>query len=82
MSATLTTPERDTAIHPFRFDVPEETLVDLRQRVTATRWPDRETVPDRSQGVQLAKIKDLARYWATDYDRRTVARRMTTPCRC
>jgi hypothetical protein len=68
----LTTPERDTAIRSFRIEVPEETLADLRQRVTATRWPDRETVPDRSQGVQLAKIKDLARYWATDYDWRTV----------
>jgi hypothetical protein len=61
MSATLTTPERNTAIRPFRIDVPEETLVDLRQRLAATRWPDKETVSDRSQGVQLAKLKDLAR---------------------
>jgi pimeloyl-ACP methyl ester carboxylesterase len=72
VTTTLTTPERDTAIRPFRIDVPEETLVDLRQRITTTRWPDKETVSDRSQGVQLAKIKDLARYWATDYDWRTV----------
>ena len=72
MTTTLTTPERDTAIRPFRIEVPEETLVDLRQRIATTRWPDKETVSDRSQGVQLAKIKDLARYWATDYDWRTV----------
>jgi pimeloyl-ACP methyl ester carboxylesterase len=56
------------AIRPFRVNVPEEQLVDLRRRVRATRWPDRETVDDRSQGVQLAKIQELVRYWGTDYD--------------
>jgi pimeloyl-ACP methyl ester carboxylesterase len=71
VTTTATTPERDTAIRPFQFNVPEETLVDLRQRIAATRWPDKETVSDRSQGVQLTKIKELARYWATDYDWRT-----------
>jgi pimeloyl-ACP methyl ester carboxylesterase len=56
------------AIRPFRINVPEAALVDLRHRVAATRWPDRETVTDRSQGVQLAKIQELVRYWGTDYD--------------
>jgi pimeloyl-ACP methyl ester carboxylesterase len=57
-----------TAIRPFHVEIPEEDLDDLRQRVAATRWPDPETVPDQSQGVQLAGIQDLARYWGTDYD--------------
>jgi len=56
------------AIHPFRIDVPEEDLVDLRRRLAATRWPDRETVADDSQGVPLAMIQYLARYWETEYD--------------
>jgi pimeloyl-ACP methyl ester carboxylesterase len=56
------------AIRPFRIHVPEAALVDLRRRIAATRWPDRETVPDQSQGVQLAKIQPLVRYWGTDYD--------------
>ena len=58
-------------IRPFRVDVPEEELDDLRRRIEATRWPERETVDDSSQGVQLETIQDLARYWATDYDWRT-----------
>jgi len=56
------------AIRPFRVNVPKAELVDLRRRIAATRWPDRETVNDRSQGVQLAKIQELVRYWGTDYD--------------
>jgi pimeloyl-ACP methyl ester carboxylesterase len=56
------------AVRPFRVDVPEEDLVDLRQRIAATRWPDRETVPDRSQGAQLDELQELVRYWGTDYD--------------
>jgi pimeloyl-ACP methyl ester carboxylesterase len=59
-------------IRPFRINVPEEVLADLRQRIAATRWPDRETVNDRSQGVQLAKIQELVRYWGTDYDWRKI----------
>jgi pimeloyl-ACP methyl ester carboxylesterase len=55
-------------VRPFRVNVPEEDLVDLRQRIAATRWPDRETVPDRSQGAQLAELQELVRYWGTDYD--------------
>jgi len=56
------------AIRPFRVDVPDEQLVDLRRRLAATRWPDREPVTDESQGVQLATMQELARCWAQDYD--------------
>jgi pimeloyl-ACP methyl ester carboxylesterase len=57
-----------SAIRPFCVDVPEADLADLRRRISATRWPERETVTDRSQGVQLATIQELARYWTTHYD--------------
>ena len=57
-----------TEIRPFHVDVPDEDLDDLRQRVAATRWPSKELVGDRSQGVQLATMQALARYWTTDYD--------------
>jgi pimeloyl-ACP methyl ester carboxylesterase len=58
-----------TAIRPFRVDVvPEADLTELRRRINATKWPERETVTDASQGVQLATIQALARYWATEYD--------------
>ena len=53
----------DTAIRPFNFSAEDEALVDLRQRIAATKWPDRETVSDATQGVQLATIRELARYW-------------------
>jgi len=56
------------AIRPFRVNIPEAELTELRRRINATRWPDRETVPDQSQGVQLATIQALARYWGTEYD--------------
>jgi pimeloyl-ACP methyl ester carboxylesterase len=55
-------------IRPFKINVPEEALVDLRRRIAATRWPDKETVTDQSQGVQLATTQKLARYWATEHD--------------
>ena len=58
----------DTAVRPFRVHVPDEEIADLQRRVAATRWPSSELVADRSQGVQLATIQELARYWATDYD--------------
>src|SRR5580692_11316517 len=64
------------AVRPFRINIPEEQLVDLRRRVKATRWPDKETVTDPSQGVQLATIQQLARYWATDHDWRKVEARL------
>jgi pimeloyl-ACP methyl ester carboxylesterase len=57
-----------TAIRPLRVHVPESQLIDLRRRIKATRWPDRETVTDDSQGVPLAMIQELARHWSTDYD--------------
>ena len=57
-----------TAIRPFHVGFPEAELTELRRRVNATRWPERETVTDDSQGVRLAMMQDLARYWATGYD--------------
>ena len=64
------------AIRPFRIDVPEEQLVDLRRRVLATRWPDKETVGDRSQGTQLANLQQLVRYWGSGYDWRKAEARL------
>ena len=58
------------AIRPFRVNVPEEEFTELRRRINATRWPERELVNDQTQGVQLAIIQALARYWATDYNMR------------
>ena len=56
------------AIRPYDVDIPQEDLDDLRRRIAATRWPSKELVADRSQGVQLATLQALARYWTTDYD--------------
>ncbi|MFD7406765.1 epoxide hydrolase family protein [Streptomyces sp. NPDC059866] len=61
-----------TAIRPFTFEFPEAELEDLRRRIEATRWPEKETVTDQSQGTQLATIQELARYWATEYDWRKI----------
>ena len=66
-AALLAAPAGD-AIRPFRVNVPHADLDDLRRRVLATRWPANETVADQSQGVQLAKLQRLVRYWGTDYD--------------
>jgi pimeloyl-ACP methyl ester carboxylesterase len=60
--------ETATEIRPFRFEIPEEKVDDLRRRIAAIRWPSKELVPDRSQGVQLATLRELARYWADNYD--------------
>ena len=65
MSSTI---ETAVEIRPFQVDVPEEELAELRRRIAATRWPSKELVEDRSQGVQLATIQELARYWTSDYD--------------
>ncbi|HEV8605469.1 MAG TPA: epoxide hydrolase [Tepidisphaeraceae bacterium] len=62
----------DNAVRPFRVDVSQEAIDDLRRRIAATQWPDKETVTDASQGVQLATMQKLARYWASDYDWRKV----------
>ena len=64
------------AIRPFRSNVPDEQLADLRRRIAATRWPDRETVNDQSQGAQLAKLQELVRYWGTEYDWRKCEARL------
>jgi pimeloyl-ACP methyl ester carboxylesterase len=81
MSATITQPDSvlntaTTTIRPFRIDVPEADLVDLRQRIAATKWPERESVTDASQGVQLATMEALARYWAAEHDWRKVEARL------
>jgi pimeloyl-ACP methyl ester carboxylesterase len=70
--ATIT----ERTIRPFQISVPEEDLVDLRRRIAATRWPEQETVADQSQGVQLATMQALLRYWGTDYDFRRVETRL------
>src|SRR5215831_12976729 len=62
---------------PFRVNVPEAELTELRRRISETRWPERETVADASQGVQLATMRALARYWATEYDWRKVEAKLT-----
>ncbi len=69
MNAETTTSSSDkTAVRPFRVEVPEAELADMRRRIETTRWPEKETVADTSQGVPLAPLQALARYWATDYD--------------
>ena len=68
LPAPLAAAVDSNAIRPFHINIPEADLVDLRRRVKATRWPDKETVTDQSQGVQLATIQKLARYWSTEYD--------------
>jgi pimeloyl-ACP methyl ester carboxylesterase len=73
MSSTV---ETATEMRPFRVDVPEEELVELRRRIAATRWPEKEPVADQSQGVQLATIQALARYWETEYDFRRLEARL------
>jgi pimeloyl-ACP methyl ester carboxylesterase len=66
----------DTSIRPFHVSFPAADLVDLRRRIVATRWPDKETVADSSQGIQLASMRKLAQYWATGYDWRKVEARL------
>jgi pimeloyl-ACP methyl ester carboxylesterase len=68
----------NSAIRPFTISIPEADLEQLRQRVAATRWPEKELVPDHSQGVQLATIQELARYWASDYDWRKCEARLNS----
>jgi len=65
-----------TTIRPFQVNIPEAELAELRRRINSTRWPDRETVTDESQGVPLDTIQELARYWATNYDWRKVEARL------
>jgi pimeloyl-ACP methyl ester carboxylesterase len=70
------TAETAIDIRPFQVEIPEEELAELRRRIAAARWPSRELVTDRSQGVQLATLQELARYWTTDYDWRTCEARL------
>ena len=87
LASTSVRRRADTAVHaaannsgsdirPFRVSFPDEALVDLRRRIAATQWPERETVADASQGVPLATIQELARYWATEYDWRKGEKRL------
>src|SRR6187455_2060998 len=69
-------PAAEVAIRPFRVNVPQSALDDLRKRLLATRWPTKELVSDRSQGVQTATLKELVRYWTTEYDWRNVEARL------
>ena len=85
-AAALSMPSQDAAavttgngaIRALDINFPEEQLVDLRRRIDATRWPERETVTDQSQGVQLATVQKLARYWATEYDWRKVEAKLNS----
>ena len=75
-TAAQQTHSDETALRPFNVNVPEAELTELRRRINATRWPERETVTDQSQGVQLATMQALARYWGTEYDWRKVEARL------
>lgn len=76
LSARSAPAAEGAAIRPFHIDIPKDALANLRERVTMARWPDRETVADPSQGVQLKTIQELAQYWRTDYDWRKVETRL------
>jgi pimeloyl-ACP methyl ester carboxylesterase len=76
LPATVATAAADTAVRPFRIHIPEKDLVDLRHRLAATRWPEKETVADATQGVPLATMRELVRHWQTDYDWRKVEARL------
>src|SRR5258705_9645524 len=68
--------DNKNAIRPFHVNVPDEDLAELRRRINATKWPEQELVADATQGVQLATVQDLARYWGTEYDWRKVEARL------
>src|SRR5246127_4739980 len=76
MSVTTEQPAGATTLRPFHVDIPDEALDDLRRRIAAARLPGKELVDDRSQGVQLATIQALARYWTSDYDWRKCEARL------
>ena len=80
MSQTLTREGdvTDTTVRPFRIEVPEEAITDLRRRIADTRWPERETVSDLSQGAPLAKVQELVQYWGSNYDWRKVEAKLNT----
>ncbi|HEY2436573.1 MAG TPA: epoxide hydrolase N-terminal domain-containing protein, partial [Solirubrobacteraceae bacterium] len=68
MSVTTEKPAGATAVRPFRAEIPQAEIDDMRRRIAATRWPDKETVDDASQGTPLAKVQELVHYWGTGYD--------------
>src|SRR5215472_17013005 len=68
----------DNTIRPFKINVSDEAIVDLRRRLAATRWPDKETVTDQSQGAQLAKLQGLVQYWGNGYDWRKVEAKLNS----
>jgi pimeloyl-ACP methyl ester carboxylesterase len=76
LPAHLAAAAEPNAIRPFRINIPEADIVDLRRRIAATRWPARETVNDQSQGVRLVKLRELVHYWGTDYDWRKVEKKL------
>src|SRR5678815_884511 len=69
---------QDESIRPFKVNVPQSALDDLRRRVNATRWPDKETVADRSQGMQLTEMQELVRYWGSSYDWRKLEAKLNS----
>src|SRR6202795_218318 len=78
-TGTQRSSEQSDAIRPFqKVNFPEAELSELRRRINATRWPERETVNDQTQGVQLATTQALARYWATDYDWRKIEAKLNS----
>jgi len=77
-ATTAPADHQDGAFRPFHISIPDAALTELRQRVLATRWPDRETVTDRSQGVQLDKLQALVRYWGTGYDWRKIESKLNS----
>lgn len=76
--ASSTEPTSNESIRPFKVNIPDKQLKDLRQRILTTRWPEKETVADQSQGVPLATMQRLAHYWATDYDWRKIEAKLNT----
>src|SRR5512133_4379708 len=76
VAAAMAQHHGDTSIRPFKFHASDEALADLRHRIGATRWPSRELVTDASQGVQLETMRELARYWQTQYDWRKLEARL------
>src|SRR6476619_2200999 len=77
-----TSASAEPQIRPFRVDVPERDLEELRRRIDATRWPSKELVADRSQGVQLAALQELARFWTSEYDWRRCEARLNALPQC
>src|SRR3954451_4660897 len=76
MAVTTERSTGDATVRPFTIEIPEADLEDLRARIVATRWPEKESVKDASQGVQLATMEALARYWADEYDWRKCEARL------